>query len=90
MNNYKDLIKKWTEYTFSQAPIGYNFQEVDLFLDHVIEQFKKLSLENENLLNQLNYLKNELTKKDNECEQLKSLNAELKELNELNMNLKDK
>lgn len=76
--------------SFSTAIKGYDAIEVDQLIDEIILNFKEILYQNEVLKNLVEQKDSYLVRLTNENEQLKQYNQELKDINELNNNLKGK
>lgn len=76
--------------SFSTAIKGYDPIEVDQLIDEIVLNFKEILYQNDVLKNLIEQKESYLVRLTNENEQLKQYNQELKDINELNNNLKGK
>lgn len=89
-DNWNIKINNWMIKSFSTAIKGYDPIEVDKLIDEIVLNFKEILYQNDVLKNLIEQKDSYLVRLTNENEQLKQYNQELKDINELNNNLKGK
>lgn len=89
-DNWNTKINNWMTKSFSTAIKGYDPIEVDQLIDEIVLNFKEILYQNDVLKNLIEQKESYLVRLTNENEQLKQYNQELKDINELNNNLKGK